>query len=141
MRQFVDAKARALGIRVDHHMRVVIIGGTGHIGSFLTPRLVEAGHALTCVSRGMKQPYQVHRAWKAVTRLELDRTAEENAGTFGERIASLDSEVVIDLTCYRLESAKELVETLRGRIGHLLHCGTIWDAPGTTMLRGRLHAS
>lgn len=126
MRQFVDAKARALGSRVDHHMRVVIIGGTGHIGSFLTPRLVEAGHALTCVSRGMKQPYQVHHAWKAVTLLELDRTAEENAGTFGERIASLDAEVVIDLTCYRLESAKELVETLRGRIGHLLHCGTIW---------------
>ena len=89
-------------------------------------RLVEAGHALTCVSRGMKQPYQVHHAWKAVTLLELDRTAEENAGTFGERIASLDAEVVIDLTCYRLESAKELVETLRGRIGHLLHCGTIW---------------
>jgi len=60
MRQFVDAKARALGIRVDHHMRVVIIGGTGHIGSFLTPRLVEAGHALTCVSRGMKrQEYSV----------------------------------------------------------------------------------
>ena len=45
---FVDA--RALGIRVDHHMRVVIIGGTGHIGSFLTPRLVEAGHSLTCVA-------------------------------------------------------------------------------------------
>src|SRR6476620_4222400 len=126
MRQFVDA--RALGIRVDHHMRVVIIGGTGHIGSFLTPRLVEAGHSLTCVSRGMKQPYQIHlhRAWKAVTRLELDRIAEENAGTFGDRIASLDAEVVIDLTCYRLESAKELLETLRGRIGHLLHCGTIW---------------
>ena len=47
-------------------------------------------------------------------------------GNFGERIASLDAEVVIDLTCYRLESAEELVETLRGRIGHLLHCGTIW---------------
>ena len=61
MRQFVDAKARALGIRVDHHMRVVIIGGTGHIGSFLTPRLVEAGHPLTCVSRGMKQPYRLIR--------------------------------------------------------------------------------
>jgi nucleoside-diphosphate-sugar epimerase len=34
--------------------------------------------------------------------------------------------VVIDLTCYRLESAEQLVEALRGRVGHLLHCGTIW---------------
>jgi nucleoside-diphosphate-sugar epimerase len=107
-------------------MRVVIIGGTGHIGSFLTPRLVDAGHAVTCVSRGIKQPYVVHPAWKAVTHLELDRTAEETAGTFGECIASLDPEVVIDLTCYRLESAEQLVEALQGRIGHLLHCGTIW---------------
>ena len=107
-------------------MRVVIIGGTGHIGTFLTPRLVEAGNAVTCVSRGMKQPYQAHPAWKAVTHLELDRTAEENAGTFGERIASLDPQAVIDLTCYRVESAEELVKTLRGRLEHLLHCGTIW---------------
>ena len=43
-------------------MRTVIIGGTGHIGSFLTPRLVEAGHTVICVSRGLKQPYQAHRA-------------------------------------------------------------------------------
>ena len=105
-------------------MRVAVIGGTGHIGSFLTPRLVEAGHAVTCVSRGMKRPYQVHPAWNAVTQLELDRTVEESAGTFGERIASLDAEVVVDLTCYRLESAEELVEAIRGRITHLLHCGT-----------------
>jgi hypothetical protein len=27
------------------------------------------------------------------------------------------------------------------RLRLLLHCGTTWDAPGTTMLRGRLHAS
>lgn len=107
-------------------MRVVIIGGTGHIGSFLTPRLVDTGHSVTCVNRGLKQPYQAHPAWKAVTHLELDRTAEESAGTFGERIASLDPEVVIDLICYRLESAEQLVEALRDRIGHLLHCGTIW---------------
>jgi transposase len=27
------------------------------------------------------------------------------------------------------------------RLRLLLHCGTVWDAPATTMLRGRLHAS
>ena len=31
-------------------MRAVIIGGTGHIGSYLTPRLVEAGLSIVLVS-------------------------------------------------------------------------------------------
>ena len=47
-------------------------------------------------------------------------------GRFGERMARLDADVIIDLTCYLPESARQLVEALRGRIGHLLHCGTIW---------------
>jgi len=107
-------------------MRLVIIGGTGHIGSYLTPRLVEAGHTVLCVSRGLKTPYRPHAAWKAIRNIAVDRDAEENAGSFGERIASLDPDIVIDLTCYRLESAQQLVDALAGRIQHLLHCGTIW---------------
>jgi nucleoside-diphosphate-sugar epimerase len=107
-------------------MRLVIIGGTGHIGSYLTPRLVEAGHTVLCVSRGLKTPYRPHAAWKAIQNITVDRDAEENAGIFGEKIASLDPEIVIDLTCYRLGSAQQLVDALAGRIQHLLHCGTIW---------------
>jgi len=107
-------------------VRVAIIGGTGHIGSYLTPRLVAAGHSVVCVSRGLKNPYQKHAAWETLERLEIDRAVEEEAGRFGEHIAKLDAEVVIDLTCYRLESAVQLVEALRGRVAHLLHCGTIW---------------
>ncbi len=107
-------------------MRVAVIGGTGHIGSYLTPRLFDAGHSVICVSRGLKKPYRDHAAWRGIEHVELDRGAEEAAGNFGEGIAKLDAEVVIDLTCYRLESAQHLVESLRGRVGHLLHCGTIW---------------
>jgi nucleoside-diphosphate-sugar epimerase len=107
-------------------VRVVVIGGTGHIGSYLTPRLFEAGHAVVCVSRGEKTPYREHAAWAQVKHSRLDRAVEEKAGTFGERIASLDAEAVIDLTCYVPESALQLVQALRGRIKHFLHCGTIW---------------
>ncbi|WP_213803521.1 NAD-dependent epimerase/dehydratase family protein [Granulicella sp. dw_53] len=107
-------------------MRVVIIGGTGHIGSFLTPMLVEAGLEVFCVSRGLKKPYRQDKAWQKVRRIDLDRTSEEKEATFGERIAALDGEVVIDLTCYTPESAMQLTEALSGRIGHLLQCGTIW---------------
>jgi nucleoside-diphosphate-sugar epimerase len=107
-------------------VRVVIIGGTGHIGSFLTPRLFAAGHTVICVSRGLKEPYQSDAAWLSIERVEMDRAAEEDSGRFGERIAKLDADAVIDLTCYQLHSAPQLVEALRGNTAHLLHCGTIW---------------
>jgi nucleoside-diphosphate-sugar epimerase len=107
-------------------VRVAIIGGTGHIGSFLTPRLVEAGHSVICISRGLKEPYQQHVAWRLIERVEMDRAVEEKAGRFGDRIASLNADVVIDLTCYQLQSAEQLSEALRGNTEHLLHCGTIW---------------
>jgi nucleoside-diphosphate-sugar epimerase len=107
-------------------VRVAIIGGTGHIGSFLTPRLFDAGHTVSCISRGLKKPYRQHPAWQAITHVEIDRAQEEVAGNFGERVAKLDAEVIIDLTCYRLESAQQLVSVLHGQASHLLHCGTIW---------------
>jgi nucleoside-diphosphate-sugar epimerase len=107
-------------------MRVAIIGGSGHIGSYLTPRLVEAGHTVVCVSRAQRQPYVAHEAWRKVEFAKLDRIAEETAGTFGGKIADLETDAVIDLTCYTLESARQLVEAVRGRVRQFLHCGTIW---------------
>lgn len=107
-------------------MRVVVIGGSGHIGSYLTPRLVEAGHTVLCVTRGLKTPYVASAAWNSVERVVLDRAAEESAGVFGDRIRELAPECVIDLTSYTLESTRQLVEALRGRVQQFLHCGTIW---------------
>jgi nucleoside-diphosphate-sugar epimerase len=107
-------------------MRIVVIGGSGHIGSYLTPRLVEAGHTVLCVSRGQRQPYVEHGAWAKVERVAIDRTAEEPGGTFGTRIRALEPDCAIDLTAYTLESTVQLVEALRGHIQQFLHCGTIW---------------
>lgn len=107
-------------------MRVVVIGGTGHIGSYLTPMLVEAGHDVICVARGKREPYHSHEAWRGITRVAVDRGTEEALGEFGRRIAELGAEVVIDLTCYTPSSARQLVDALRGRVTHFLHCGTIW---------------
>ena len=107
-------------------LRVVVIGGTGHIGSYLTPRLFDAGYTVLCVSRGVQTPYRDHAAWSKVQYVHLDRTAEEVSANFGERIVSLDADAIIDLTCYKPESAVQLVRSLQGRIQHFLHCGTIW---------------
>lgn len=107
-------------------MRIVIIGGFGHIGTYLVPRLVTAGHDVVAISRGQRQPYQPHAAWRAVEHLIIDRDAEERAGVFAQHVRDVQPDVVIDLICFTLESARQLVEGLRGHVQHLLHCGTIW---------------
>ncbi len=107
-------------------MRVVIIGGTGHVGTFLVPRLAAAGHEIICVSRGKRQPYQPHAAWEPVEHVVLDREESERSGVFGERIRDLNPDVVIDMICFTLESARHLVKALEGRVQHFLSCGTIW---------------
>ena len=107
-------------------MRVVIIGGSGHVGTYLVPRLVEAGHEVINITRGQREPYQSHAAWKQVQQVVIDREASEATRSFGPQIRSLQPDVVIDMICFTLQSTRELVEALRGQVQHFLHCGTIW---------------
>lgn len=106
--------------------RVVVIGGSGHVGTYLVPMLVEAGHEVINVSRGKAAPYQPNAAWERVQTVVADRAAEEAAGRFGQLIAGLDAEIVVDMISFTLTSTQQLVEALRGRVGHFLSCGTIW---------------
>jgi nucleoside-diphosphate-sugar epimerase len=107
-------------------MRIVIIGGTGHVGTYLVPRLVEAGHEVIHIGRGQSSPYQPHQAWKSVRMITADRKVEEESGAFGQRVRELKPDTVIDMICFTLASARHLVESLRGEVQHLLHCGTVW---------------
>jgi nucleoside-diphosphate-sugar epimerase len=107
-------------------MKVVVIGATGHIGSYLVPRLVAGGHSVTAVSRGERRPYLEHPAWSVVTPVQADRAAEDGAGTFAKRIAELHPDAVVDLMCFTVSSAEQLVEALSPLGCYLLHCGTIW---------------
>jgi nucleoside-diphosphate-sugar epimerase len=90
------------------------------------PLLVEAGHSVVNVARGQRAPYQAHAAWEKVESVVLDRAAAEADGSFGGRIAALEADVVIDMICFTLPSARHLVEALRGRVQHFIQCGTIW---------------
>ncbi|QMV12742.1 NAD-dependent epimerase/dehydratase family protein [Streptomyces lincolnensis] len=107
-------------------MRVLVIGGSGHIGTFLVPRLVRAGHDVVTISRGTRSAYADAPEWRQVRRVVADRDREDAEGTFGDRVAGLNPDVVVDLVCFTLGAAIALVERLRGEVGHLLHCGTVW---------------
>jgi nucleoside-diphosphate-sugar epimerase len=111
-------------------MRVIVIGGSGHIGTYLTPRLVEEGHNVICVSRSQREPYSPHAAWREVELRTIDR-ADDN---FGRVIRGIEPDVVIDLICYTLESAQHLVAALKGQVRQFLHCGTVWvHGPGVEL--------
>jgi len=107
-------------------MRIVVIGGSGHVGSFLVPRLVRAGHEVVNLTRGASTPYVDDETWSQVEQISVDRAAEDATGKFGERVAALEAEVVIDMICFTRGSAATLVQALRGRCRHLIHCGSIW---------------
>ncbi|WP_439693129.1 NAD-dependent epimerase/dehydratase family protein [Curtobacterium sp. SP.BCo] len=109
-------------------MHIVVIGATGHIGTFLVPRLVRAGHRVTALSRGTSTPYSDAPEWAQVDRVVVDREQEDRDGTFGARIAAMRADAVVDLVCFTLSSARALVDALRGSDTHLVHCGSIWRA-------------
>src|SRR5579863_467741 len=106
--------------------RIVVIGATGHIGTYLVPRLVRGGHQVVAISRGEREPYVPAAEWSRVQRIAVDREAAEAAGTFGERVAALTPDAVVDMLCFTPESARQLLDALRPTRPLHLHTGTIW---------------
>ena len=107
-------------------VHVVIIGGSGHVGSYLVPQLIARGYDVTNVSRGQAKPYISNKAWDKVKNVTIDRKAEEAKGDFGNRIAELKGNVVIDMITFQLDSAKQLVTALKGKVDFYIFCSTIW---------------
>src|SRR6201995_1529265 len=111
--------------------RIVVIGATGHIGTFLVPRLVRGGHEVIALSRGSREAYQPDAAWDSVTRVTVDRDAEDEAGTFGKRVAGLGADAVIDLICFTADSARQLARGTIGVHGAALRVPVTEDEPRT----------
>ncbi len=107
-------------------MRIVVIGGSGHIGSYLIPRLIRAGHEVLNVSRSIRKPYFDSKEWKEVQYITLDREFEDQQGSFAKHIKNLHPDIVIDNICFTPESATALTKDLLGNTGHLLVVGSIW---------------
>ncbi len=46
--------------------KAVIIGGAGHIGTYLVPLLVNNGFEVVVISRGISKPYEENPVWQRV---------------------------------------------------------------------------
>ena len=108
-------------------MRVLVIGGTGHIGSHLTPRLVRNGFDVSVTSREAKPKYAVSAmGWDKVNWILCDRRDEEKSDAWAKRLAKIDVDAVVDLITYTPEQNDVMVAAFKGRVSHFVNCGSIW---------------
>ncbi|WEV44408.1 NAD-dependent epimerase/dehydratase family protein [Lactobacillus sp. ESL0684] len=106
-------------------MKVVVIGGSGHIGSYLIPKLVKKGFEVISVSRGSHKPYYQDPVWNHIEQIFMDRSKDIN---FNEKIAKLNADIVIDLICFDLNDMKKIVRELKKTSLKLyLFCSSIWS--------------
>ncbi len=108
-------------------MKILVIGGTGTVGSHLVPRLVQGGHEVSVISRRPK-PYYTNPdiAWPAVNWISTDRGEETANGEWAKRMADIETDVVMDLLCYNGEENSIMYEAFKGRVQHFINCGSIW---------------
>jgi len=110
----------------------IVIGGCGHIGSYLVPKLVENEYDVTVVSRGQKKPYNPeHPAWEKVRFIQCDRRQLAAERKFGPMIAAKKPDLIFDAVCYNRDMMAELCEAILADPAYaqrakLIAIGSIW---------------
>ena len=99
-------------------MRVLLIGGTGLISTGITRQLVDAGHDVTCVTRGETDADLP----AAVEFVRGDRNDTDRLETVAREV---DADCVIDMVCFGAEQARDAVEAFAGRVDQYVFCSTV----------------
>lgn len=109
-------------------MKAVVIGATGHTGSYMVPALVQRGYEVVAISRGGRQAYTKDRyEWRSVQSVTADRKALEADKSFGRFVMSFNPDVICDLICYTMPQAMQIAEAaMAGNVRHLIQIGSIW---------------
>lgn len=94
-------------------MNILIIGGTRNLGYFLAKRILEDGHHLTILNRGITRDDLPDN----IARLRCDRT---NTQQLRRAIGGRSFDVVIDNVVYKEGEAEDIVDILRGHVGHYI---------------------
>ncbi len=105
-------------------MKTVVIGGSGHIGTYLVPMLYRAGYEVVSITRGKSTPYEYDSAWDQVTKVQMDREKEPD---FAKKIAEMEADAVIDLVNFHIEDTKAMVRALQDTAcSHYIYCSSCW---------------
>jgi len=98
-------------------MRVAVLGGTGHVGNFMVPKLVEAGAEVFVVGSG-RTPVPASKSWSKVKYVVCDvRNAEDI-----NKLKAEAPDVVIDMP----GSVWNIYQKLKSVSKHVIACGSLW---------------
>ncbi len=98
-------------------MNVLIIGGTRNIGYLLAQRLLEEGHRVTLLNRGITPDTLP----ETVARLRADRTHPQQ---MRRALAGRAFDMVVDTVLYKQPEAEAIVDILREQVGHYVFIST-----------------
>ena len=98
-------------------MKILVIGGTGHVGSFLVPMLVKSGHDVYVGTRGRK-PIKIQKNFDGVSFVTLDSSNEAELAD----LKKYNFDVVVDFP----GTAYKVWQVLKNDISHLVACGSLW---------------
>jgi nucleoside-diphosphate-sugar epimerase len=98
-------------------MKILVIGGTGHVGSFLVPQLLAQGHDVSIGSRNQKVIAE-DSPLQGVRLLVCDSQKEADL----EQLAQEHFDVVIDFP----GTAAKVYQAFREKADHVIACGSLW---------------
>jgi nucleoside-diphosphate-sugar epimerase len=101
-------------------MKILIIGGSGHIGRFLTPLLARDGHEVLVMSSG-KTPLPEGVAARVVALRYHESLAD---GSCAALLEAERPEVVVDILQGDTDTVYEACR--QAGVAHLVNCGSVW---------------
>ncbi len=90
-------------------MRVLIVGGTGFIGSYVTSLLVAYGHQVALLNRGISR--SARKIPESVVLIRGDKT---ELAACRDQIADFRPDVTVHMVCYSDDDASQFITTLKG---------------------------
>ena len=103
-------------------MKVLVIGASGHTGSYLITELLKDGHEVVAVMRGNRTPYGwTEETFEKISIIKTDRASFINE----ERLSEVNADVVCDLIAYDLESVQKITSQIKNNAFYI-QIGSIW---------------
>ncbi|HEY7545784.1 MAG TPA: NAD-dependent epimerase/dehydratase family protein [Blastocatellia bacterium] len=97
------------------YMKVLVIGGTGYIGSHTVEELARRGHLVSIFARGLTPAPQS---------VEVIKGDRHNTEGFA-RLRSLAFDAVIDINAYTREETQSAINVFDGAISRFVHLSTL----------------
>ncbi len=103
-------------------MKIVVIGASGHVGSYLVKELINEGHEVYALMRGNRLPYGYEEnIWEKVKIVNISR--EELYQT--DFIEQVNADVICDLIAFDLNGVKKIVSKIKNNAFYV-QIGSIW---------------